>query len=185
LDSRNDDGINWIHFKHDDFYIWMQSAPGRKDDSGRQTTLFHILWCRKQENMPDVTGRDFLFYQKFQHEVPSEPPQEIMISDADLKQCPAVCAERQKIVKRKFPVKKLAAVVICAVMICAVFVTTAIVAYNKGKQESRAEEGDKIESAVKKSREAIAKGIGMEKDNVTERDIIEHVKKLKENGKSH
>ena len=175
LKKRSGIEVLWDHFELDNFYVWVQVAPGKKDYSGRDTALFHIICGEKN---PELTGKEFLVYSKFQNTLPEGAflLDKIIVSDEELKLCPTVTST-ETIRKQKLTLK----LVFFVSLISLIFILLgAVDFYKKAADTAREEETIRMKGEHQKSLETIAENIGMSpKDEYKENDIIDYVKKIK------
>ena len=175
LKKRSGVEVLWDHFELDNFYVWAQAAPGKKDNSGRDTTLFHIICGEKN---PELTGKEFLVYSKFQNILPEGAflLDELIISAEELNDSPKVTSA-ETIRKQELWLKLL-----CIIFPILILILSSIVVIFIQYDKSAAREDERIRMIKEnqKSLETIAENIGMSpKNEYKENDIINYVKKIK------
>ena len=175
LRKRSGVEVLWDHFELDNFYVWAQAAPGKKDNSGRDTTLFHLFFCKKN---PKLTGKEFLIFSKFQSYLPEGTflLEELIISDEELNQSPKVTSA-ETIRKQKLTLK----LVFLVSLILLIFILLgAVVFYKKAADTAREKETIRMRGEHQKSFQRIAEKIHMPpKDKYNENDITDYIEKLK------
>lgn len=173
LKKRSGVEVLWDHFELDNFYVWAQAAPGQKDNSGRDTTLFHIICGEKN---PELTGKEFLVYSKFQNILPEGAflLDELIISAEELNDSPKVTSA-ETIRKQELWLKLL-----CIIFPILILSSIVVIFIQYDKSAAREDERERMIKENQKSLETIAENIGMSpKNEYKENDIINYVKKIK------
>lgn len=179
LKKRSGIEVLWDHFELYNFYVWVQVAPGKKDYSGRDTALFHIICGEKN---PELTGKEFLVYSKFQNILPEGAflLDELIISAEELNDSPKVTSA-ETIRKQELTLKLVLLVSSVLVLIGAVVF---YIANKSAVDTARENETIRMLEINQKSLQNIAEHIGMSpKNEYKENDIINYVKKIKEQRK--
>ena len=179
LKKRSGVEVLWDHFELNNFYVWAQAAPGKKDNSGRDTTLFHIICGEKN---PELTGKEFLVYSKFQNIQPEGAflLDELIISAEELNDSPKVTSA-ETIRKQKLTLKLVFFVSLISLIS---ILLGAVLFYKEAADTAREKETNRMKEEHQKSLETIAENIGMSpKDEYKRNDIINYVKKIKEQRK--
>lgn len=179
LRKRSGVEVLWDHFELDNFYVWAQAAPGKKDNSGRDTTLFHIICGEKN---PELTGKEFLVYSKFQNILPEGAflLDELIISAEELNDSPKVTSA-ETIRKQELWLKLLCIIFPILILILSSIV---VIFIQYDKSAARVDERIRMIKEHQKSFQRIAEKIHMPpKDKYNENDITDYIKKLKEQRK--
>ena len=163
----------WAMLEDAKYYYWVQASPGKRDNSNRPTTQYHILLGKKNNVDQVALQRDFMFNAKVQKTLPDDKTcaDDIVIDDKDLSKYPIVLAYLQQSNQNRKSIWKIFCGVLSVITVTLI-IMLACEKIRTGKDLHKATE-IKLEEA-KKAKEAEINNKALEKLG----PLFEHVKAL-------